>query len=380
MNRPLKMEANRIIGLDLSKKTFVGCQLSKEDDFIKPKIFDGKMDEGGRQKLIQRLQPGDYVVLEGGSSSAYLARYILKNSKADVFMLNPCKLHIIFETAVKTDKQDAVKLAKYIRDFNPENWCLIPIPTEEESSERSVINSYIFQKEERTKCINKLHAVFNLNGVSYLKKSDLTDGCKRRDLINNLLPTSISKSEANMICDAIDIIELTIDGYEDLIRQVLLNHPKETLAWLSIPGIGLLTAMALIAYVNDGKRFSTAAQLRNYVGLLPRIDQSGMREAIYGVNHYGCKPIRRNIVQAAWSVNTLKFENGLTEVWKNYSANGKRGQKTAIAVANKMLTIGWTLLKKGELYNGCPDYKYLERKLKLYKLTAINKSKYQELL
>lgn len=380
MNRPLKMEANRIIGLDLSKKTFLGCQLEKNDDFVKHKIFDGKMDEAGRQKLVKRLKPGDYVVLEGGTSSAYLARYILKHSKADVFMLNPCKLHIIFETAVKTDKQDAVKLAKYIRDFNPENWCLIPIPSEEESSERSVINTYIFFKESRTKHINKLHAIFNLNGVSYLKKSDLSDGETRRDLIDNLLPTEISKSEARMVCDAIDSTELQLDGQEELIRQILLNHPKETLAWLSIPGIGLLTAMALIAYVNDGKRFSTAAQLRNYVGLLPRIDQSGMKEAIYGVNHYGCQPIRRNIVQAAWTVRILKFENGLTEAWSNYLVNNKRGQKAAIGIANKMLTIGWTLLKNGELYNGCSDYKYLERKLYGNKLTAIDKSMYEALL
>lgn len=374
MNRPIKMEANRIISLDLSKKTFVGCMLTRDDGFIKPKIFDGKMDEQGKQKLVSKLTKGDYLVIEGGTSSSHLARYVLTHSEAEVFLLNPCKLHIIFETSCKTDKQDSIKLAKYIRDFNPESWCLIPIPSEEETAERSIINSYIFLKESKTRSINKLHALFNLNGISYLKKSDLSKGELRRELIENLLPTSLSKSEANMICDTIDIVELSIEGHEELIRKILLDHPKETLAWLSIPGIGLLTTMALVAYVGDGRRFSTAAQLRNYVGLIPRIDQSGIREVVYGVNHYGCMPIRRNIIQASWTVRTLKFDNTLVRDWNNYIQNGKRGQKAAVAVANKMLTIGWTLLKKGELYNGCDDYKYLERKLYSNKLTAIDKS------
>lgn len=73
--------------------------------------------------------------MEGGSSTSFLARYLMENTEADVFVLNPCKLHIIFESACKTDGQDCIRIAKYIRDTNPSNWCLIPVPTYEDINE-----------------------------------------------------------------------------------------------------------------------------------------------------------------------------------------------------------------------------------------------------
>ncbi len=134
MDRPTQLTASRIIGLDLSKKTLVGCSLSIEDGFQKKKHFNGLMNAQGRARLAAMMGKGDAVFMEGGSSSFTLARYLLSNTEADVFVLNPMQLHIIYESMCKTDKQDSAKLAKYARDTHPENWCLIPIPTEQDVS------------------------------------------------------------------------------------------------------------------------------------------------------------------------------------------------------------------------------------------------------
>ena len=379
IERPERMEARRIFGLDLSKKTFTGCMLDLVDPRPRPPVFDGRMTGDGWLKLCGRLGKDDYVVMEGGTSSAYMARFLKRHSEAKVFLLNPCKLHIIFESMNKTDRNDAIRIAKYLRDTNPESWCLIPITSEDEASMRSIVSSQIFMKETRTKLINKLHAIFNHNGVTYLKKSDLKEQSGRYELAYNLLPTEIAKSDATLVCGQIDSIEMACDSYEEMCRQILLSHPKEALAWLSLPGVGLLTASACVAYIGDGRRFSTASQIRNYVGLVPRIDQSGMKEHIYGVNHFGCMPVRRNIVQAAWAVGMIGTGNTLTEKWNGYVARGKKGQRAAVAFANDLVTIGWTLLKKQQLYNGFGDYEYLKRKLRQLKLMAIDSSMYEEL-
>ena len=142
----------------------------------------------------------------------------------------------------------------------------------------------------------------------------------------------------------------------------------------------MLTALACVAYIGDGSRFSTPAQVRNYVGLIPRIDQSGIREVIYGVNHFGCMPVRRNIVQAAWSIPNYREDCELKRKWMEFVARGKKGQRIAVKTANSMLSIGWTLLKKCELYNGCSSFDYLERKLRYYKLTAIDSSMFSKQL
>lgn len=379
-DRPLRFEAKRIFGLDLSKKTLKACRLEEDSGFEKQSIFDERMTDEGRLRLASRLRKGDYVAMEGGSSTSFLARYLMENTEARVFVLNPCKLHIIFESACKTDKQDCIRIAKYIRDTNPSNWCLIPVPTYEETSLRSLINSHINTKQERTRAINQLHAFFNLNGISFLKKSDLKESGRRHDLVDHYFSDGLQGMQARLMLQDLDNIELTADAYGELVRQALLSRPKETLIWMSIPGIGPLTALACVAYIGDGRRFSSPEQLRNYVGLVPRIDQSGIREVIYGVNHYGCMPVRRNLIQAAWSVDRLLSDCRLKQKWTELKARGKNRQRIAVKVANDMLTIGWTLLRKGELYNGLGDFSCLKGKLQRYKMTAIDSSDFAELL
>ena len=188
IERPVFRDAERIIGLDLSKKHFTGCILLKEEGFIKRHPINGDMDATGQANFIVMLEEGDWVAIEGGTSSSMFARNMLEHSNAKVFMLNPTKLHIIFQTAVKTDQKDAVKIAELMRDMDPQNWPLLEIPTAKESSERMLINMWIFTKEQRTKNINKLHAIFNQCGIPDLKKSDLKDAEKRVSLIDYYLP------------------------------------------------------------------------------------------------------------------------------------------------------------------------------------------------
>lgn len=77
----------------------------------------------------------------------------------------PDEAHIIFESMCKTDRQDSAKLAEYARDTRPENWVTIPVPSVDESAERELINMYVNFREDRTKSINRLHAVFNSQGL-----------------------------------------------------------------------------------------------------------------------------------------------------------------------------------------------------------------------
>lgn len=80
---------------------------------------------------------------------------------------------------------------------------------------------------------------------------------------------------------------------------------------MSIFGIGLITAASLLAYIGDGSRFYTPDQLRNYIALVPRIDQSGSRCIIGRTSIFGCTPVRRNIIQGALIIEKLRSQTGL---------------------------------------------------------------------
>ena len=73
----------RIVGLDLSKKTFVGCNLTGER-FEKRSFFNGRMDEAGREKLASRLTEKDIVFMEGGVRVRRKGTEIVKRKGTDL--------------------------------------------------------------------------------------------------------------------------------------------------------------------------------------------------------------------------------------------------------------------------------------------------------
>lgn len=114
-----------------------------------------------------------------GTSSYNFARDLMQNTPAEVVVLNPAKLHIIYESQCKTDKQDAMKLARYIRDTHRENWKTLPVLSQDETDLRSILNSYASAKKQRTISINQLHAIFHQKGYPMLMKSSLSSNENR---------------------------------------------------------------------------------------------------------------------------------------------------------------------------------------------------------
>ena len=368
---------DRIIGMDLSKRTYKACVLTRERNFEDRKVFSGRMDASGRQNFIYTLGPKDIVAIEGGTSSNNFARE-LEEKAGMVFLLNPGKLHIIFQSQRKTDKVDAVKIARYVRDTHEDSICSMNIPTKGESEIRQIVNSYNFAKKQRTQLINKLHSIFNMNGYPEVKKSDLERNESRVSVITGKLE-GLACQDATMVEELVTSVELRIEKYIDIMRQYILDNPEVALPWLSLPGIGLISCASILAYIGDGSRFYSPKQLRNYVGLVPRIDQSGDHCWQGGLSSYGCMQVRRNIMQCAWALDHMKSACPLKDEWDRMVARGDRKGKAAVHVANKLLSIGWTLQRSRSLYSGFGDFRNLKAKLKREKLQGINTSSFPEL-
>lgn len=371
---------SRIIGLDLSKKTFVGCILSGEG-FVKKSIFQGRMtqDEQGWKLIQRKIRQDDLVLMEAGTSTFSLARYLEAYSSAGrVVVLNPGQLRVIWMSQKKNDKADATKIACIARDMAEEAWPTVSVPTAREQAERSIITSYVFARKQETQLVNRLFALYNALGYPEIHRKVLRgDPIERRRIAEELLSDHpIALQDAHMIMDQLDLVQLQVDAKLQSLRTICLDHPTQALAWLSIPGIGLINAATLTAYVGDGSRFSNAHQLLNYAGLTPKQDQSGTVDKQLGVSKKGNRAIRRNIVQGAWVVTMMKPTCPLTKYAYRKKQEGKIKQKVAVAVANKMLRTGFALLRSGGLYRPMVEsgYDKLEAKLQSYKLEALMKS------
>ena len=368
---------SRIIGLDLSKATFKGCILSGEG-FVQRKNFSGEMkqDESGYVLINNTIQEGDIVLMEAGSSTFNLARYLLKNSKAeDVVVLNPANLRIIWDSQKKNDKADAMKIACIARDMRPEAWPRVSVPSEQEQSERAVITHWVFLRKQETMLLNRFFALFNGLGFPEIDKSMMRkDADFRVRTINDLLSfNELAFTDAIMLDQQISVVQNQLGFMEDRLRAICLSHPRQALAWLSIPGIGLVNAATLIAYINDGSRFSKPDQLLNYAGMVPKQNQSGTVDVKGKITKRGCTAIRRSIIQGA---NVVMMQPPVCDITKYAYRRRKEcpfNGKVAVAVANRMLRTGLALLHHDDLYRPMIEngFDRLKRKLAEYKLQAL---------
>jgi transposase len=368
---------SRIIGLDLSKATFKGCILSGEG-FTRRENFSGEMkrDESGYMLIRDRIHENDIVLMEAGSSTFNLARYLLKESDAvDVVVLNPANLRIIWDSQKKNDKADAMKIACIARDMRPEAWPRVTVPSEQEQSERSVIMHWVFLRKQETQLLNRFFALFNSLGYPEIDKARLKKESEfREETINNLLAfNELAFTDALMLHDQISLLQSQLAFMEDRLRAICVNHPKEALAWLSVPGVGLVNAATLIAYIGDGSRFSKPDQLLNYAGMVPRQSQSGTVDLKGRITKRGCTAIRRNVVQGAQVVMQLPPTCDLTRFAYRKKKECPFNGKVAVAVANRMLRTGLSLLHHNQLYRPMIEngYDRLTRKLTANKLKAL---------
>jgi transposase len=344
------MQYERAFGLDLSKKTFHGCILDGPD-LGSRHFFTGEMGQQGKAKLAGRLCKGDLVLMEAGTASFSLARFLLENTESEVVVLNPAKLYNIFNSTLKTDKADSEKIAKIARTMPRDEWPTVSIPTREEQAERSVVSLEVFLAQEITMLVNRLYALFNSMGHPFVKKSDLKTEESRLALANRLLcEDGLAIEQAVMLSDQIGNVTGQLEQCKQRLRDICLSHPKEALSLLSIPGIGLMTAASQIAFLGDGSRFDSPDSYVNYVGLSERRFDSGTKVSKGHISHMGNKCIRRNIIQAAWAASKTTKCNPLSERYEHLRLRGKSKPVAAVAVAKKMIQLSYILVTSNGIY------------------------------
>ena len=121
----------------------------------------------------------------------------------------------------------------------------------------------------------------------------------------------------------------------------------------SIPGIGLLTATALIAFVGNVERFPSSRHFACYLGLTPREHSSGLRRQLGHISKRGDAYLRMLLTHGARSVLWAAKSKAKPDKFSTWAVDihGRRGHnKASIAVANKMARIVWAVWKHGNSF------------------------------
>jgi transposase len=152
-------------------------------------------------------------------------------------------------------------------------------------------------------------------------------------------------------------LELRIDELERRIKA--WHRGDETSRRLeSIPGIGPLTASALVATVGDPKAFATGRHFAAWLGLVPRERSSALKRRRGRISKQGNDYLRRLLVLGSTSVmrhiGRRRSPPGATEAWLNGLRARRPAKVVAVALANKNARIAWAVMARGETYRRRP--------------------------
>jgi transposase len=341
----MKSEKRRYVGIDLGKRTYTMAVIGKSG---KASHSNGRTDGEGRAALYRKLEKSDKVALEAGNLAFMMAKEIMEQAGCEVVVLNAGKLALIYGSMKKTDKEDALKLARIVEQFREEQLPLVPLPSEREMRRRKLIQSHKRAVKLRVQMINLLHGLFVHQGITTVNRKDLVERESRERAVKLL--SGQEREEAVWALKAIDLAEERMAGLDGQMAKER-EGDREIERLQGVPGIGPVVSLAYVAYVGDGSRFENAAQVSNYLGMVPRVDISGTLVRYGGITKAGNGYLRALLVQAAWALIRTKSGGALKERYEYMTKEKGLGKKKAIvAIARRLGELLWTLLRQGTDY------------------------------
>jgi transposase len=149
-------------------------------------------------------------------------------------------------------------------------------------------------------------------------------------------------------CDEIGVLETNMRDVERQLAAVARQLPDVVLLQ-TVPGVGLLTATALIALIGDIRRFDSGRQFASFLGLTPTEDSSALRRRLGAISKQGDVYLRMLLIHGArsflWHAKRAAHPHAL-QMWARATEQRRGHNVAAVAVANKLARIMWAVWRR----------------------------------
>ena len=328
----------RAIGLDVHRDF---CVVAICEDGVTSSAGRVPATPEGIRALAESLLPSDRVALEVTGSCWEVAR-ILEPHVNRVIVVSPDDTGITSARA-KTDKLDARTLASLLWRGELE---AVWMPDER----CRVLRRRLARREQlvrsRTRTKNEIHACLQRRLQGKPPCSDLF-GVKGRQWLAGLELPLEERESVDAGIRHVEFLDSEIAAVEKLIAQQALSWP-EIRRLMTVPGVNLICAASFIAAVGDPNRFLTSRKLVAYLGLDPKVKQSGEAPARSGrISKRGSPAARWALVEAAW---TAVLQPGPLHAFYERTKNRRGHGKAIVATARKLAVLFWCMLTRSEDY------------------------------
>ena len=336
------MQNDTRIAVDIAKNVF---EIAVSD---RP----GRVSRCYRPKRPQFLeffaqQPAATVVMEACGSAHYWARRIAQLGH-HVVLLPPHQVRPYVKRN-KTDRTDAKGILEASRneDIRP-----VPVKTVPQQVLTSLHRLRQGWMTERTARLNAVRGLLRELGVFIPVGAEQVVPAVWA-LVEDAdcdLPEALRPFFA-AACHEIRDIESRIKQVEHQLEALAQQIPA-VVYLLSIPGVGLLTATALVAFIGDIRRFPSGRHLASYLGLTPREYSSGLKRHLGRISKRGDGYLRTLLIHGARSVllHARTKQPDRLRVWAHKLGTTHVHNKAAVAVANKLARIVWAVWSRSQPY------------------------------
>ena len=317
----------------------------------------GKMAREGslgntREQLatMARSYPGATVVMEAGTHSPWVSRF-LQELGLRVIVANPRKTRAIYQNERKSDRRDAMMLARLAR-MDPT--LLHPVEHGSQEAQQDMLQLKLRDSLVRAR-VALINAVrFTLKSLGYPVSNPSSE--RFHKLVLSEVPESIGEMIAHNVAA---IAELTqrIKALEVSISRLAAERYPETIYLQQVSGVGPITSLYFVLKVGTPGRFQRTRDIGAFLGLCPRRDQSGETDKELRISKCGDQYLRGLLVNAAqYILGPFGTDSALREHGLRLAQEGTaRAKKRAVvAVARKLAVLLLTLWKSREPYESFP--------------------------
>ena len=325
-------------GLDVHKRFIQVCRIDSGGKGRQD--YKIGADHDAVAAFADQLTDEDAVVLEATFHS-WAIWSLLRGHGARVVVANSMQVKAIAHARIKTDKLDAHILAQLLRsDFIPE----VVMPEHKTWELRQLVTHRKLLGKHRTATRNAIHGILHRKLLTCPLGELFGPGGRKW-----LEAQHYSELERFMLDNDLAHLDNINERIADIDKKLtaIASVEDEARLLITIPGVGITTAIGLLSAVGDVSRFDTANKLASYFGLVPRVYQSA--ESCYHgpITKQGRSQARWLAVEAAQSM----VVTGAPLTATYHRVRRKKSHNVAVvALARKLVVLVWHILTNKEPY------------------------------
>lgn len=344
MDKPttVNTSATTTVGIDLGDRHSHYCVVASNGDFLE----EGKLatSEAGFQHRFARMA-GARIVLEVGTHSPWVSR-LLQKMGHETIVVDPRRVELISRSDKKTDRHDASTLALLGRlDPNFELLKTVTHRPEEMQTDLSMVRSRDTLVRARTELINSVRGIVKSAGG---RLPACSAPAFHRKALPHVPPSLLAA--VDVLIAQIGQLTASILEMDKRIAEVAATRYPVTELLTQIPGVGTLTALTYVLTIADPERFQRSRKVGAYLGLVPRMQQSGQRDPRLSITKAGDPYLRQLLVSAAhYIIGPFGPDTDLRRFGLALAARGDK-RRAVVAVARKLAVLLHHLWTTGEVY------------------------------